>query len=74
MNKNLFFIGNILILILLLGLICTSGCIDEDTSSINMAEVIAQQKISAESEGQILETVSIPVPGGIVRPVTEYIT
>ncbi|MCK9576441.1 MAG: hypothetical protein M0R51_11010, partial [Clostridia bacterium] len=38
----------------------------------NMAEVIAQQMANAESQGQTLETVPVPVPGGTVRPVREY--
>lgn len=75
-NSKLILLGTLLVVITF-AFIFASGCIDADTSvyipPTNMAEVIAQQMANAESQGQTLDTVPVPVPGGIVQPVNVYV-
>lgn len=74
-NQKLIYLGSLL-LVITFAFIFASGCIvDNDNSYIqpsNMAEVISQQIANAESQGQILEIVPVPVPDGIVKPINEY--
>ena len=69
-NSKLIFLGSLLILISV-AFIFASGCVTTDINS-DMAEVINQQMANAESQGQTLEVVPVPVPGGVVQPVNEY--
>lgn len=76
-NSKLIFLSGLL-LVITFAFIFASGCIVDDNSnytpSSNMAEVIAQQLANAKNQGQNIEVVPVPVPGGIVQSVNDYVT
>ena len=66
-NPKLIFLGSLLMLITV-AFIFASGCVTDDINS-DMSEVIASE---INKLGDDVVTVPVPVPGGIVQPVTEY--
>ena len=67
-NSKLIFLGTLLSVITF-AFIFASGCVTTDINS-DMSEVIASEIAKL---GDDVMTVPAPVPGGIVRPVADYV-